>query len=502
MTNANGAHPRVVIIGAGFGGIAMGIQLKRAGIHSFTILEKADRLGGTWRDNTYPGAACDSPSFLYCFSFEQKTDWSRKWSPQPEILAYIDHCARKYDLLPHVRFNAEVEGARFDPAAGVWHVRTKSGEQLEADIVVSGTGQLNRPSLPHIPGLDRFAGVSFHSARWNHDVDLAGKNVAVIGNAASAIQFVPEIAPRVRRLTIFQRSANWMIAKNDRVYSDREKHLFARFPLLARLYRWWLWMQYESRFPLFRGRRFLAAYVGGMAEKNMREQIPDPELQKVLVPDYPIGGKRILISDDYYRTLARDDVEVVTSPIDHVGTDAIVTADGRTIPADVIILATGFQSTTFLAPMGIEGLDGQLLHEVWKEGAEAYLGISVARFPNFFMLYGPNTNLGHNSIIFMIECQVGYILQCIQAFEARSLKSLDLRPEVMRAYNQRLQTILGATVWAQTDHSWYKRADGRITNNWSGTTLEYWWRTRRPDLSVYRQEVRTALVAPVIAKVA
>ncbi len=494
--------PRILIVGAGFGGLCMAMQLKRAGIESFTIVEKADRIGGTWRDNIYPGAACDSPSFVYCFSFEQKTDWSRKWAPQPEILDYIEHCARKYDLHPHIRFGTEVASARFDADAGTWRVRTTGGDELEAEILVNGTGQLNRPAFPMLAGLDDFAGVTFHSARWRRDVDLRGKRVAVIGNAASAIQFVPQIAPAVERLYVFQRSANWMLAKNDREYGARERWIFAHVPLAARLYRWWLWFGFESRFPVFRRNRFFSRVVTQYADRAMREHVSDPELQRALVPDYPIGGKRILISDEYYQTLTRDNVQVVTASIDRIRDDGIVTRDGASYPVDVIILATGFESTSFLAPMHVEGLGGRSLTDAWEAGAEAYLGLTVAGFPNFFMLYGPNTNLGHNSILFMIECQVRYVMECVQALASRRLKSLDVRPQAMRAYNEWLNGILEATVWARTGKSWYKRADGRITNNWSGTTVEYWWRTRHVDWRAYREEPRAAESASPIAKVA
>jgi cation diffusion facilitator CzcD-associated flavoprotein CzcO len=502
MPSREHGRPRVAIVGSGFGGLCMAIQLKRAGIDSFTILEKADRLGGTWRDNTYPGAACDSPAFAYCFSFEQKTDWSRKWSPQPEILGYMEHCARKYDVLPHIRFGAEVVDARFDADAGVWRVRTAVGETIEAEVLVSGVGQLNRPAAPALPGLARFRGVSFHSARWRHDVDLAGQDVAVIGNAASAIQFVPQIAPAVKHLSVFQRSANWMIARNDRAYGEREKRLFARFPLLARAHRWWLWFTYEQRFPVFRQNRPLSWLMTRIAERNMRECVPDAALQRALRPDYPIGAKRILISDDYYQALGRKNVEVVSGAIERVTEDGIVTRDGRSVPADVIIFATGFESTAFLVPMRIEGLEGRVLEEVWKDGAEAYLGVSVAGFPNFFMLYGPNTNLGHNSIIFMIECQVRYIMDCLRALAERDLAWLDVRADVMRRYNERLQAILARSVWAKVGKSWYKRADGRITNNWSGSTVEYWWRTRRADLDLYHVSARARESDAVAQKVA
>jgi cation diffusion facilitator CzcD-associated flavoprotein CzcO len=490
MKDPHAPRPRIAIIGSGFSGLCLGMRLKQAGIGSFTIFEKSDRLGGTWRDNTYPGAACDSPSFAYCFSFEQKTDWSRKWAGQEEILDYLGHCAGKYGLLPQIRFETEITGARFDADAGVWQLSSSDGEEFSAEILVSSVGQLNRPFVPEIPGLDRFRGEWFHSARWNHEVDLEGRNVAVVGNAASAIQFVPQIAPRAKQLHIFQRSANWMLPKLDREYSEGEKRRFTRHPLLARLYRWWIWLSFELRYPIFRRNGFLSKRLEGLAERSMRAVVADPQLQEVLVPDYPIGGKRILISDDYYPTLNRDDVEVVTCGIDHLTGDAVVTRDGRTIPMDVVILATGFESTAFLAPMAIAGLDRRSLESEWKEGAQAHLGMSVAGFPNFFMTYGPNTNLGHNSILFMIECQARYIVDCIRQLVARDLKYLDLRREVMDAYNERLQQELERTVWAATGKSWYKTEDGRITNNWSGTTTRYWWRTRKLDLSLYHQVAR------------
>ncbi len=490
--NGNRANPerRIAIIGSGFAGLCLGIQLKRSGIHSFTIFEKSDRLGGTWRDNTYPGAACDSPSLAYCFSFEQKTDWSRKWAPQSEILEYLEQCARKHEILPHIRFGSEIRSAKFHAEEGIWQLRTSTGEEISAEIVVSSVGQLNRPHVPEISGLDRFQGDSFHSALWNHDVDLEGKKVAVIGNAASAVQFVPQIARRVKQLHIFQRSANWMIPKLDREYSEREKRWFARYPILPRLNRWWIWLTFEMRWPVFRRNRFLGRRIEKLAKASMRAQIEDSSLWEELIPDYPIGGKRILISDDYYPTLNRENVEVVTEEIDHLSKDAVVTKAGNTYPVDVAILATGFESTSFLAPMAITGLEGRTLASEWKDGARAYLGISVPGFPNFFMMYGPNTNLGHNSIVFMLECQARYITDCIEQLIARDLGFLDLRRDVMESYNQRLQAELDRTVWAETGKSWYKTEAGKITNNWSGTTTRYWWNTRKADLRHYHQEAR------------
>jgi len=483
-------RPRVVIVGSGFSGLCLGIRLAQTGLASFTILEKADRLGGTWRENTYPGAACDLMSFAYCFSFEQKPDWSRKWSAQEEILAYMDHCAEKYGILPHVRFGTEVRGASFDADSGVWRIQTLAGgreEEIEAEVLVSGVGQLHRPVSPKIPGLEGFEGAIFHSAQWDHGVDLDGKRVGVVGNGASAIQFIPEIAPRVARLSVFQRTANWMIPRGDRAYTPTERWLFRHVPGLARLYRWFIWGRQELLFPVMIGHPRFSERTREAALENLAEHVPDPALREILTPDYPIGGKRILIHDDYYPALARDNVEVLTSPIDHAEADGLVTEDGVRHPFDVLIMATGFDTNRFLAPMTIRGADGQILDQEWKDGAEAYLGLSVAGFPNFFMMYGPNTNLGHNSIIFMIECQANYILQCIGRIGKRHLRSLDLKPEVQRAFNEKLHAELARTAWAKTPHSWYKTDSGKITNNWSGTTTEYWWRTRKVDFGAYRE---------------
>ncbi len=483
---------RIAIIGSGFSGLCLGIELKKAGFADFTVYEKAEGLGGTWRENTYPGAACDSPSFAYCFSFAQKTDWSRKWAPQPEILGYLEQCADDFGLRPHLRFGTEIASARFDPLAGLWELRTSEGETIEAEVLISSVGQLNRPFVPQLPGLSDFRGPCFHSAGWDDRVPLEGRPVAVIGNAASAIQLVPRVAERASRLSIFQRSANWMMPKGDREYSEAERRRFARSPWLARLYRWWIWLSFELRWPLFRGNRWMRRNAERLSLRHMHAAVADPELREALTPDYPIGGKRIRISDDYYSTLVRDDVELVTSGIERIVEDGVVDREGRHHPAEVLVLATGFESTSFLVPMRIEGLGGRLLQDEWGDGAHAYLGISVAGFPNFFMTYGPNTNLGHNSIIFMIECQSRYILGCLEAMRARELAWIDLRPEVQEDFNLQLQEELASTVWSQTGKSWYKTDSGRITNNWSGTTLRYWWRTRRPALRCYRQVARSA----------
>ncbi len=327
---------RILIIGSGFGGLGLAIRLKRAGIESFTILEKAATLGGTWRDNTYPGAACDVPSMLYSFSFEPKTDWTRKWSGQAEIHAYMDDCARRNDILRHVRFGVEVASARFDETRGTWTVRTTTGEELVAEVLVSSVGQLHRPQIPKLPGLESFRGPSFHSARWNHDVDLAGKRVGVVGNAASAIQFIPEIAKEVAHLTIFQRSANWMIARGDRPFHPWESWILTHVPGALRFYRLFLWGFAELLlYPVMRQKPALARLYTKWALANLETHVSDPELRARLTPDYPIGGKRILIHDDFFPALGRPNVELVTSPIERVTEDGVVTADGTTRQMDV-----------------------------------------------------------------------------------------------------------------------------------------------------------------------
>lgn len=485
MTSRPAPHrtPYIAILGAGVGGLCMGIRLRRAGITSFTIFEKSRDVGGTWLDNTYPGAGCDVPSHLYSFSFEPNPWWSRRYSLQPEILAYLRHCARKYGIYPHVRFGTEIAGARFDEAAARWELRTTAGETVTADVIVSALGQLNRPAYPRIPGLETFGGTTFHSARWNHAYDLTGKRVAVIGTGASAIQFIPQIAPRVARLHVFQRSPNWIIPRNDYAYSERAKRLFAHVPLLQRLYRLLIYLQLEKNILAFSRNALLGRLIRRAALAYLESQVRDPDLRRRLTPDYPVGCKRILIADDFYPVFERPNVELVTDPIDHVTADGIVTADGRTRPVDAIIFATGFEATRFLAPLRIEGRNGAVLEDVWHDGAEAHLGVCVAGFPNLFLLYGPNTNLGHNSIIFMIECQVAYVLQCIRRLADAGPGWLEVRPEAQARYNAEIQRRLEGTVWTTSCGNWYKTASGRVTNNWPGSTLAYWLRTRHPDFA-------------------
>jgi len=477
----------IVVIGAGHSGICMGLQLKETGRNDFVILEKAATLGGTWRDNTYPGASCDAPSFLYSFSFAQKTDWSRRFAWQPELLGYSTELAVRHDLLPHCRFNTEVTRAAYDDASGAWTVTCADGSQYVADFVIAGVGQLNRPSIPPLPGRELFAGVQFHSAEWNHGVELGGKRIAVIGNAASAVQFVPQIAPLAAQLTIFQRSANWLMPRKDRLYAPRTQRLLTRFPALARLYHscQWFFFGEMQLTPLMKQVKPVQVLARWKSLAHLRRQVKDPALRAKLVPDFPIGAKRVLFNDDYYPALARPNVALVTEGIERIEADGVRTKTGELHPAEVIIYATGFKSTDFLAPMTITGRGGLDLKQEWARGARAYLGVTVTGFPNFFMLYGPNTNLGHNSILVMIEAQVGYILDILDKLKARGLRRIDVRREVLEAYNHGLQHDLAKSVWATTGASWYKLADGTITNNWPHSTIRYRRLLRAAQLGDY-----------------
>ncbi|MEU6037368.1 NAD(P)/FAD-dependent oxidoreductase [Actinomadura sp. NPDC047616] len=484
----------VVIIGSGFGGIGMAARLLAAGVRDVVVLEKAAGLGGTWRDNIYPGAACDVPSHLYSFSFARKTDWSRRFPPQEEILAYLWDVARKHGVLPRVRFGTEVTEARFDEEAAVWRVSTAGGGELAARVLVSACGQLNRPALPAIEGRDSFAGTSFHSARWDHGADLTGRRVAVIGTGASAIQIVPEIAPRAGRLTVFQRSAPYVIDKPDREYRAWEKALLAAVPALHDLSRARIYASYESRALGFVKYPGLMKLMSRRFRRTLRTQIPDPRLRARLVPDYPMGCKRILLSGDYYPALVRPDVELVTDPITRITPSGVET--GRAAyDVDVIVYATGFHTSGFLAPMTIVGRDGLTLDAAWRDGARAHLGITVSGFPNLFLLYGPYTNLGHNSIIYMLESQFRYVLGCVRALRETGLAWIDVRPDVQDAFDRRMRERMRSTVWEAGCASWYMTADGRVVNNWPGFTFAYRRATRRPDPRHFRAG-RARPVAP------
>jgi cation diffusion facilitator CzcD-associated flavoprotein CzcO len=485
VSSAPASRHEVIILGTGFAGLGMAIKLQAAGIENFVLLEKADEIGGTWRDNTYPGCACDIPSHLYSFSFEKYSGWSRMFPSQPEIWDYLLRVVEKYRLRPHIRFGAEALEARFDDEAGLWTVTTRDGRRFIARFLVSAMGGLSRPALPAIPGIERFKGVAFHSAQWRHDVDLTGKTVAVIGTGASAIQFVPQIAPRVGQLYLFQRTPPWILPKLDRPIQGMERWLIRYLPFYRWLFRQRIYLQYEMRALGFVVKPKFMKLMEKYGRDLLAAQVPDPALRAKLTPDYTLGCKRVLIANDYYPVLSRPNVELVDEGIAEITETGIVTRDGKQRTADVLIYGTGFRATDPLSPTRVYGSGGVELADAWREGAHAYYGMSVAGFPNFFMLVGPNTGLGHNSIVFMIEAQIRYVTQCIAAVRTRGARSIELRPEVERRFNHELQTRIARTVWASGCKSWYMDSHGKNVTLWPGFTVEYWWRTHRARLQDY-----------------
>ncbi len=476
-----------VIIGAGFGGLCMGIKLREQGSNNFVILEKDSDVGGTWRDNTYPGCACDVQSHLYSFSFEGKADWTKRYAPWYEINDYIQNTTEKYGMRPFIRFNQEVKEAHYDDASATWTVRSKAGETFVCRHFVIATGPLHVPSIPNIPGLDKFRGKLFHSARWDHDYDLRGKKVVSVGTGASAIQYVPQIAPEVERLHVVQRTPAWLVPRDERRYRQFEKKLFRRFPLLRKLHRARLYWTNEARvWPVFSPR--IAKAIQQLAKLYIRSQVKDRETARKLTPDYVMGCKRILISNDYYPTFNRDNVELVEGGVREIRENSVVMSDGREVEADCIIMGTGFvvDPRKYMSDFELTGRDGRHIQDAWKDGAEAYMGINVTGFPNLHQLVGPNTGLGHNSILFMIECQVHHIIESMKLMEKRGADSLEVTPKAQKEFVDDVQQSLEGTVWTSGCQSWYQQDDGRNFALWPYSTWKYWLRTRKVDEHAYR----------------
>ncbi|MCK0538389.1 flavin-containing monooxygenase [Alcanivorax quisquiliarum] len=479
-TLAQGKAPdvEVAIIGTGFAGLGMAIRLKQSGQTSFVLLERESEVGGTWRDNHYPGAACDVPSHLYSFSFAPNPDWSRKYPTQPELYDYLRRVANDHGLYPFIRFNETLESARFDEESGLWEVKSTGGV-LTARSVVMASGGLAEPKLPDIPGVENFQGKTFHSARWDHDYDLAGKRVAVIGSGASAIQLVPEIARQAGQLDVYQRTPNWIIPRQDRAYLGAEKQLFRKLPLARQLHRAAIYWGHESRVMGLVLNPKLMTVFQKLAEWHIRRQVKDATLRERVTPDYTIGCRRILISNDWYPALQQPNVELVTEGIREIRANSIVTADGQEREIDVLVFATGFYATENPIAEVVSGRNGETLAHAWRDGEEAYLGTLVNGFPNLFFIIGPNTGLGHTSMIFMIESQVEYIARLLALRERRGAGLIEVRPEVQQRYNDRLQKRLGNSIWATGCDSWYKHRNGKITALWPGFTFEFRLRTSR-----------------------
>ncbi|WP_372735923.1 flavin-containing monooxygenase [Nocardioides sp.] len=475
--------PRVVIIGAGFGGFSAAKSLRDAGVGDITILERASDIGGVWRDNTYPGAACDVPSALYSWSWSLNPSWPRTYSAQADILDYIQKSVAEAGLGDLVRTNQQVTGLSYDDGTRTWSVSTATGETYEADIVISALGQLSNPVIPDLPGRDTFEGPAFHSARWRHDVDLDGARVAVVGTGASAIQFVPGIVDRVGSMTVFQRSAPYVVPKPDVSYPGSHRRLVGRFPRLLGTERGSVFRLTEVLNRALEGESRTSKPVLKSLESSwrmhLRRQVKDPALRQKLRPDHPIGCKRILFSNNWYPALDRDHVEVVTEAVAGVEPSGVRTADGTLHEADVIIWGTGFAATDFLGSITVTGRDGADLGALWAEGAHAHLGITVPGFPNLFCVYGPNTNLGGSSIIGMLEAQAGYIAQVARRIAEGPERAFEVKAEAEAAYDREMQDRLRDSIWASCDN-WY--TDGaRITTNWPGLVAEYQSRLREVD---------------------
>ncbi len=466
-------HFEFVIVGAGFAGIGMAIKLKEAGFHDFRILERDGHLGGTWYANHYPGAACDVQSHLYSYSFEQNPNWSRTFGPQQEILQYMEHCAHKYGVNPHFEFNTNVSGAVFNEQTGEWTVQTSKDDYI-CRYFISCSGGLSQPAMPDIKGKETFTGDTFHSAKWNHEVNLKGKTVAVIGTGASAIQIVPTIAPEVRQLYLYQRTPPWILPKPDRPMREWEKKLFKAVPAFMHLYRGLLYWRNELFATGFVKNPAIMNLARKMALRHIENSIADKELRAKVTPNYTVGCKRVLLCNDYYKALSRNNVEVVTEGIEQITPAGVQSQAGKLREADVLIYATGFYAADGVVVYDMKGKNGIDLNQAWKDGAEAYLGTSVSGFPNMFLIVGPNTGLGHSSMLIMIEAQVHYIMEAIKAAKATKAKYIDVKPEVQSSYNHTLQEKLSHTVW-QTGgcHSWYLNKNGKNVTLWPGYTFTF-----------------------------
>lgn len=475
-TQAGQTHFPIVIIGSGFGGLGAAIKLKENGFHDFLILERAADVGGTWRDNSYPGCACDVQSHLYSFSFAPNPDWSHSFSPQPEIWAYLQKCARDYELLPYIRFRHNVEEAAWQEAEKRWRIQTSQGVYT-AETLIMAAGALSNPSKPDLPGLSDFQGEQWHSAEWRHDYDLRGKRVAVIGTGASAIQFVPQIQPQVGQLHIFQRTPPWIVPRMDKAFSERRRRLYRRFPLLQAAHRRFIYLTREFFFQTFRRPgSLLARYSRFMALRHLKRSVTDAALREKLTPKYAIGCKRILVSDDYLPALAQPNVELVTDGIREIRSRSIVSNDGAERPLDAIIFGTGFHVTDMPAARYVRGRDGRALREVWGDSLQAFLGTTHMGFPNLFILLGPHTGLGHNSVVYMIEAQIEHVVNALCYMRDNQVAQIEPRPEAQAAFEKEVDEGMRGTVWVTGGcASWYLDKTGRNPTLWPSRT----WHFRR-----------------------
>ena len=491
MDEAMNSKYDVAIIGAGFAGLTAAIRLQQRGNTSFVVFERAGAVGGTWRDNIYPGCAVDIPAPLYSMSFAPNPNWSRLYSGQPEILAYLHDTVRQFELEQHIRFRTEIVRTEFLRPEGRWRLTDRAGTVTTARVVLLAIGPLNRPAVPRLPGLDLFQGKTFHSSQWDPHHNLTGQRVAVVGTGASAIQFIPEIAPQVRQLYVFQRSAPWVLPRPDRPFSAREQSWFRRVPLWQKLQRTFIYWRLELNGLLFLGNERISKLAASVATYNLRKGLKDPELRRKATPNYKIGCKRVLLSNDYYPALARPNVELLTESIRELTAHGIVSEDGQEREIDTLIFGTGFVASSFLVELNITGLGGRNLFQEWQAATpEAYQGTTVAGFPNLLFMVGPNTGLAHNSLIHIMESQVNYVLDYLRLLDKAGPGAyLDVKPEAQRQYNDVLQQKLGTTVWASGCQSWYLNAQGKNT-----TLLPALTATFRRDTKRVRQADYTVVV--------
>jgi cation diffusion facilitator CzcD-associated flavoprotein CzcO len=491
MTSKNDHIYSAIVIGAGFGGLGQGAQFVQQGIEDFLILERGNDVGGVWRENTYPGAACDTQALVYCYSYFLNLKVSRLFAGQEELQGYLRSMVQEFGLDKHIRFGQNITATEWDQDRRLWTLSTADGSQYLARSVIAAWGQLNEPNIPNFPGTETFEGVAFHSSTWRHDLDLTGKRVASIGSAATAVQYVPEVAKIASNLTVFQRSANYILPRDQYVFTEEETAAFLADPEIYRKKRQDIHEFREAGFE--RTRKHTAASEEGVqqARQHLEAQVADPELRAKLTPDYDFGCKRILRSDDFYPALTRDNVELVTEKISELTPKGIRTADGVEHEFDVIIYATGFKSHAFHGSMKVTGRDGLGLDQRWGNAPEAYLGITVDHFPNLFLVYGPNTNLNHNSVVSMLEAQHRYIAQAVQFIAGDETRLLEVDAAVVQKFNAHVQEELGKSAFSSECSSWYKNEDGRVINNWSGTVNEYRAHTEELKLDDYLQLAET-----------
>jgi cation diffusion facilitator CzcD-associated flavoprotein CzcO len=475
----------VAVVGGGFAGVGAAVMLRRAGYDDVTVFERGERVGGVWHHNTYPGAACDVPSHLYEYSFAPNPRWSRRYAPQPEIQAYLEEVARSNGVLERIRTGTEVHSASWDDEHARWRLETSAGPH-EADVLVTACGQLSVPSVPPLPGLGDFAGPAFHTAQWRHDVDLAGKRVAVIGTGCSAIQVVPAIQPQVERVTVYQRSPGWTFPKMDYAYSERAQRLFERFPVLQRLDRAVVFGFMELGAAAMTDRRWLLAPFRAGAQWNINKAIKDPVLRAKVTPRDEVGCKRVMLTDAWYPTLTQPNVELVTDRIERITATGVATADGAERAADAIVLATGFRSHAFVAPMEIAAPGGTTLAEAWAQVPRAYLGMSVPGFPNLFLLYGPNTNGGTGSVIYTIEAGVNHVIAALRELERARARRIEVDAAAADAFDRELRAALAGTVWHTGCTSWYVDSDGNDPSQWPWLWSAYRKRTERIEPGAYQ----------------